>query len=332
MGDEAVLYSEIKMLRALQPNIEIQVLSNEPVVTSAIYQVKSVNRWKLIQVISALSKTDVFILGGGSLFQDVNSLKSIIYYYGITQLALWLHKPVIFFGQGFGPLNSKIAQKLVKRICNKVSSINLRDEDSLRLLQKIGVTAKMKVTADSVFALAKPNACKPRTSRIAFVMRSWKNKESYCASIAKLADKLIVEGWTVEFLAFHLPQDEEIAKYIMGLMKQTAVLRERITSVAAMEIALAEYDLVIGMRLHALIMAANVHTPSIGISYDPKVSSLMDNLQLPYYNCETELCVADLMSTIADMMNNYEKIVTELSIRVAKFANIAKIAMQDNFE
>ncbi len=332
MGDEAVLFSEIKMLREIRPSIEIEVLSNTPEATSEEYLVKSVNRWKLSQVIAALQRADVFILGGGSLFQDVSSLKSVVYYYGITQLALWLKKPVLFLGQGFGPLNSSIAQKLVKNICNNVKKIYLRDEGSLQLLQRIGVTTPMKITADSVFALAENNADKKKNKRVAFVMRDWKNRESYAVSIAKVADYLMAEGWTVEFIAFHLPEDEKIAKDIIEMMVKPAVLREKINSVAVMEAALASYQLVIGMRLHALIMAANLHTPSIGISYDPKVDSLMGILQLPYFNCEKEHIEADLMMAIAKMVENYDEIVARLALRVAELSRAAKVAIKENFE
>ena len=62
----------------------------------------------------------------------------------------------------------------------------------------------------------------------------------------------------------------------------------RITGHITPQIAQAiikQCDLVLGMRLHSLIMGVNADTPIVGISYDPKVTSLMKAGGLEKYCC-----------------------------------------------
>ena len=72
-GDEAVCKSIISDLRALDPQLNIVVLSNQPEKTALTYQVSAVNRWKLLPILKTLKNADLLISGGGSLLQDVSS-------------------------------------------------------------------------------------------------------------------------------------------------------------------------------------------------------------------------------------------------------------------
>jgi polysaccharide pyruvyl transferase WcaK-like protein len=48
-----------------------------------------------------------------------------------------------------------------------------------------------------------------------------------------------------------------------------------------MQSLLGQVDLVVGMRLHALIMAVSMGVPAVGVVYDPKVQHLCNQWELP---------------------------------------------------
>ncbi|NLK01375.1 MAG: polysaccharide pyruvyl transferase CsaB, partial [Clostridia bacterium] len=129
-GDEAILYSIIKALRKVSPDIEMLVLSNSPSETSLRHGVEAANRWCIKEIYSEIRKSDLFISGGGSLLQDVTGLKSLVYYLGIVFLAKLLGKPVMFYAQGIGPINSFIGRVLTKIAADRVDLITVRDENS----------------------------------------------------------------------------------------------------------------------------------------------------------------------------------------------------------
>ena len=112
IGDEAILKSIIEALRNEDPNIDIVVLSNDVEYTKNTYKVNAINRWKLNDIYKELLKCDGFISGGGSLFQDVTSSRSILYYTSIIWLAKFAKKPIFIYAQGIGPIDKKIIEKL----------------------------------------------------------------------------------------------------------------------------------------------------------------------------------------------------------------------------
>jgi polysaccharide pyruvyl transferase CsaB len=83
------------------------------------------------------------------------------------------------------------------------------------------------------------------------------------------------------FLPFHVPDDEEACVYVM---EQLAVPAMDIVRGARhpldMLAQVGRCDLLIGMRLHSLIYAANQCVPLMGVSYDPKVDRFLHQLKL----------------------------------------------------
>ena len=89
-GDEAiakVLTTHLKNNSAEK----ITILSSNPAKTAEQYGVFSENFLKFIKPIL---ESDVLISGGGSLLQDVTSLKSLIYYLAVIVTALVFNKKV----------------------------------------------------------------------------------------------------------------------------------------------------------------------------------------------------------------------------------------------
>ncbi|MBK9203411.1 MAG: polysaccharide pyruvyl transferase family protein [Candidatus Obscuribacter sp.] len=68
-------------------------------------------------------------------------------------------------------------------------------------------------------------------------------------------------------------------------------------------------DLLIGMRLHSLIMALSAEVPVIGIAYDPKVKAVMEEFNqpiLPYQSKSAADCAAIWQTTIAQTLANLQ--------------------------
>ena len=88
-------------------------------------------------------------------------------------------------------------------------------------------------------------------------------------------------------------------------------------------------NLLIGIRLHALIFAALMHVPFIGISYDPKITSFLHMIEQEPIGTMTELdsnvlynrCVELLQST-ESYQHSFNRIQTlrKVSKRNAEFA------------
>jgi len=153
-GDDAILRAVVKDLQEANRNIQITALSRNPLNTEKIYGIRAVNRFSIFDVIKEIYNSDMLISGGGSLLQDITSTRSIIYYITIMYIAKLLHKPVMVYANGIGPINKSVNRFLTRRILNRVDLITLRDYNSRETLEEIQVKNKnIFVTSDPVFSL-----------------------------------------------------------------------------------------------------------------------------------------------------------------------------------
>ena len=75
---------------------------------------KLVNRWDPLSVIKEIFRSKALVFGGGGIFQDETSVRSVVYYAALAKIAHFFGKKVILLGSGIGPLRSKLARFLVR--------------------------------------------------------------------------------------------------------------------------------------------------------------------------------------------------------------------------
>ncbi|MED5017047.1 polysaccharide pyruvyl transferase CsaB [Paenibacillus chibensis] len=299
-GDEAVLQSILTALeeQGRQAGIQVNpvVLSIDPEWTASTYGVQAVHRMKLGEVRQALKNSSGLISGGGSLLQDATSPKTIPYYLGVIKLAQWLNKPVFIYSQGIGPVNRKLFYPLIKNAFKKCEYISVRDMQSSELLQSMGLAgSRVQVVPDPVMGLTPETGAgvtaddlsEPKLPVIGISVRYWDAERRELKGIAEglraLCGKQAVH---LRFLPFYFPGDEKASQEIIEQLgdvtsggSRISVCREAVHP-RQMLAEVGRCDLVIGMRLHSLIYAANRSVPMIGISYDPKIDQFLKRLDI----------------------------------------------------
>ena len=292
-GDEAILYAVINSLR--QEGIDdITVLSANPSKTEAAYAVKAVDRWNKKALYRAIKQCDLLISGGGSLLQDVTSKNSILYYLGIIWLARRQKKPVMIYAQGVGPIKYQRNRRLTAKILNSVQAITVRDLASRQTLLDMGVHQAIQVGVDPVLGVNDQNIDGESGRRyleeagwqydggptLMMAIRPWQDGGQRLRELALVGDHFVNRGWQVVLLPMHGGEDVEESRKIAEIMHQSSiVLAEDYSPMETLGL-LKNSDLVLGMRLHALVMAAVLGKPMVALSYDPKIDSFMQSLRL----------------------------------------------------
>lgn len=294
-GDDAILHAIVNDIRACDPTVQLNVLSYDPPRTRRLYGVNATQRFHYKSVKKALSATDLLISGGGSLLQDETSSRSLYYYLGVMALAKRMGKKVYVYANGVGPIHNSLNRKLTARILNKVDYITLRDEDSAQVLKDIGVDGPpIEVTADPVYGIdgISPEAAKALLREegidsdkhfLGVAVRQWKKAPALASKIAYVADRAFEElGIDILFTPLHYPEDKHFAESIKAKMvhKDHCHVLSGNYAVEEMEGIIGLCELLIGMRLHALIYAVTSKTPAVGIVYDPKVKSQLEALSI----------------------------------------------------
>jgi N-acetylglucosaminyldiphosphoundecaprenol N-acetyl-beta-D-mannosaminyltransferase len=314
VGDEAVLEAILQGLRSREPDIRITVLSR--------------GEWN--KVFFEILRADVFISGGGTLFQNVTSRRSLVYYLGLVLLAKLLRKRTMVFAQGLGPLRGFFSRTLTRLILNRVDLITLRDKVSFHELQKLGVRRpRTFVTADpSLILIAPPPTVGQKCLSLEGVatgkpllgvaVRSVprRKEEGLYRSLAEAIDRFCREhGFFAVFVLFHFPEDlQEASKVIAHMQEQSSVIF-RICRPAEMLSVISQFDLFVGMRLHSLIFAAMNRIPVLGLSYDPKVRAFMKKIDQPYLSIDQNLNAESLSSALEKILKDREIIKADLALK-----------------
>lgn len=320
-GDEAVLAAIVQALRERDPGGRITVLSAAPGFTREVHGVEAVRRTDLRAVIAALGEADLLISGGGSLLQDVTSLRSLLYYLGVVALARARRVPVFFYAQGVGPLRRRVARWLAGRVARGVAGITVRDAASADLLREVGVTRpEVVVTADPVFAF-RPAQSAGSAGRpvFGFAFRPWAGEEEWVPEVARAAGELAEQyGAELRWLSFQGERDLPVAKALAAACPAASTVVEPGRTPEETWAQVAGCDLLVGARLHALIMAAAAGRPLVGVSYDPKVDALLTDLGLALAGRLPGVTAKELAAAVEKTWERRAEMATELAPRVAE--------------
>lgn len=280
-GDEAILGVLVDHLRRLNPDSDITVLSKSPFKTSRTYGVKSVKNFSLLGVLAAVSSCDVLVSGGGSLLQDITSLKSLLYYCFIISLAQLMHKEVIIFAQGIGPLTRNFSKKLVFDLLRKCHVITVRDLKSQMYLQNNGIQADL--VSDPVFSVDFPTG--EQEEVVGVQLRAFRSiDDAFLFTLARqvvtyFGDKLI------EMYVFQESLDYDICKKFEKMLKtispgiKTKIIHNISGNDMILKISRLQY--MIAMRFHAVLVAIKSGVKTLAINYDAKVEKLAYDAFLP---------------------------------------------------
>lgn len=279
-GDEALLTS---LLQMLPERVEPIVLSAKPKETKKTYGVASCDRASAFPILQALKQSDIFIWGGGSLMQDATSLTSPIYYAGLMALAQQRGLKTIAWAQGIGPLNRSLTRWLTRQVLSGCSAISVRDKASADLLTSWNFTPL--VAPDPVWALQSSTVrglWDLPAPRVAVTLRS---HPLLTPQRLQILTKALVEfqAATKTFILlvpFQPSQDLAVAQQIASKIENCSKIL-LVANPKELKGIFRGVEMAIGMRLHSLIMAAAEECRCFALSYDPKVTQLMSELNLP---------------------------------------------------
>lgn len=290
-GDEAMLAAMLEVLSDLDPKLHITVISADPEDTRARHGVDAVSWLDITHILQLLGRADLLISGGGSLLQNVTSRRSLYYYLGIIFLALAVKTPVMLYAQGIGPICGRLARSLTRRIVNRVQLITVRDHGSLAELSRLGIRRpRIEATADAVLAIhpvdreagrliLAANQAEGARPVVGISVRDWCGWTQYKEVLAQAADEIVrTYGARVVFLPMQFPEDVRAAESVAARMREPYTVLPGEYTTAELLSLVGNMDLMIAVRLHALIFAGVMGVPLIGISYDPKIDRFLDSI------------------------------------------------------
>jgi polysaccharide pyruvyl transferase CsaB len=347
LGDEAIFEAMVTALRKACPEVRLSALTHD-VTRAESFGVTSVPRKHFPSVLKALRSCDLLISGGGGLVQDSTGLGSVVYYLGMCRLARLLGVPTMFYSQGFGPVRSSVGKWMTRALANGISLITLRDQDSADEMKAMGVTRPpIRVTADPALLLeppapaemAKVLAREELTTEVgrmespngrnfsvgplvAVTVRPWPglDVEALARNLEQFGESHKARYLVIPFHPdLDMAPSEELCRRLQGRARLVGANWSPAETAGLLRCC----DMVVGMRLHSLILAAAANMPMIGLCYDPKVERFVRRAGAVPLRLE-EVSSDKLVSALVTLMDGRKQARKMVSTRVQEMLAAAR--------
>jgi polysaccharide pyruvyl transferase CsaB len=295
LGDEAILEGILSQLRAAIP-ADITVFSRNPSDTRVRHQIEKavpVRSLTRKEIAPEIEELDLLVLGGGGILYDGDAeiyLREVF-------LAHEFGIPVMHYAVSAGPLTTQTSRRAVREALNASAIITVRDRIGYRLLEDVGVTQEIHLTADPAFLLEPDESSRDALEAegvefdrhlVGFSVREPGpaapdiDPEEYYALLANAAD-FIVERLDADIVFVPMEKTDVQHSHAVVAHMQNAeraeILRRRYSPRQILHL-MGHFEFAVGMRLHFLIFATLRGVPFAALPYASKVTGLLEDLNV----------------------------------------------------
>jgi len=354
-GDELILAALLQDLRMVFPEASFVVVSGNPDDIRKNHLVESIPFNDVQRIIKTAASVDFVIMGGGGIFHDYWGIDTktiftsahigIPFYTTIALLASINKIPLMLSAVGVGPIATEEAKLCVRSIAEIAAIITVRDQASAEHLIVLGILPeKISCTADLVFNLTSSfddrtlfaNESKNRLM-IGITLRNWDVGVDPVVWERQVADGIdcFLDNH-LNFRGIFVPFQDSDDQFLndFGVSRRVSKLLRNSnrmdwilpsTTFSQRASALAHCDVVLGMRLHSLIVASMNKVPVVALQYDLKIKNIMAQLGMEDYVLDlNDISGASLLTLLEKAYQNRSEISNQLLIATAKLGNLAK--------
>jgi polysaccharide pyruvyl transferase WcaK-like protein len=317
----------------------------------------------VIKLARAIAKSDLVITGGGTILQDSTHPMFVPFWLVKIAWAQLLGIPTVMYGIGVGPLRTSFGIFVSRLIVNRMDVITVRGSCSMEVLRSTHIERpRTYITADPAINLTPTTperALEILTAEgfvrsgkvlVGFAIRQWyfshvkklmrppewdlaghTKYRHMIETFAKAADRL-VEQYDADVIFIPMSivtmrDDRRAAHDVISSMKY----RDRSFSLKGdydpreIKALFGQLDLLIGMRLHSLILTAPTKIPIIGVAYGEKTIDFMDSLGMEEFVVNVDTMTAeDLIKLTQKIFDNLDVLLYRISRRVERLQANAK--------
>ena len=332
VGDDAILVGFADGISRVG-GFEITAMSGSPEDTFRNYNIRGIPRKNLAAFNEALSQTDALVFAGGSIFQDATSVASAMFYASLVKRAKKAGKKVFLVGQGVGPLTKFLSKRAAASAFNMADGIVVRDPISAQTLRDLGVKRPIKMGADSAFLLS-PNRDGGENFQVGdrksigiapkLIGRGLKESVALFGEFTRL---VFQSNYMPIMIAMDRNEDTPLIQAINESQGGRIPDLRKVHRPQDIQARIQRMDAVVAVRLHAAILAASVGTPSLMISYDPKVSAFAKLIEAPCVPAEG-LTSSRLLENFQLFMKNRERYVAATERQRAELVKLAEVNVE----
>jgi polysaccharide pyruvyl transferase CsaB len=330
LGDEAILEGILSRLRTTV-RADVTVFSQNPSDTLARHGVARavpVRSLTKREVAGEIKELDLLVLGGGGILYDGEAEA----YLREVFIAHEIGVPVVVYAISAGPLVTDVSRRAVRDALNASAVITVRDRLGYQLLEDVGVTKEIHLTADPALLLEPQElptdalhaeGVELDHNLVGFSVREPGpaapdiDPDKYYALLAQAAD-FIIERYGADVVFVPMEKTDVQHSHAVVAHMQNAeraeILRRRYSPRQVLDI-MGRFEFAVGMRLHFLIFAALRGVPFAALPYASKVTGLLEDLEMEALPLGT-MAVGQLIARIDRSWDTRDEIRASLGQRL----------------
>ena len=331
LGDELILKNIAALFREL--GYRVYATSNSPSYSEALHRdIFFLYRYDNQNITEIIKEVDLVALGGGGLFQDHYPLSpSQLYvmpkyivdtFLSVPLTAKIYKKRVAFLFQGVGPLFSDDSIHYTRFAYSLSDYISVRDRDSKQILERLGFSNVFFSSDPSLLYPVEESKGQSSSIRIGISLRTWIHESFLQRAIGSLTSLIEKAGEECEFIFIPFFKDDIAAfgQLTESLGKRREVKLGSYQTLDEAESLIKSLDMMIGMRLHSVILAIKYSIPFISIPYSSKVYSFTKDCGLESFNAD--------MSSENSMMKLYDYCLSHREELVNHLTDARRISLE----
>lgn len=260
---------------------------------------KIINKFRINKLVKKSNKSfdtykkiidnyEVIIIGGGNMIMELSlNYSSIDRFYDYAEIAKKKKKKLFAMDIGIGPFQNKRQKEYAVSALNKCDKITFRDDASLELfLDNGGKKEIADVSIDPVF-LYELDTKKNKNSDInniginlinsKLVSNDDKLFEKTAHSYIKLINNLLIDNSNVIHIFTTSKEDSSILNVLYNKFNNNnRVIINNINGFSELIKLYSVIDILIGTRMHSMIIAYSMKIPQIGLSWQTKVDEYFE--------------------------------------------------------
>jgi len=268
------------------------------------------------------------------------------------QLAVWtrlarLHRvPVAALGLGMDMLETRAGRRFCVSAMRASNIRAFRDSGTAAAMERFGLRAPIDVIPDLAFGLPTPSRAlgsEPRGRAPVIAVATISGKalsaqladahERYVVGLASACRRWLEEGAFLRFVCSQPAMDLPVVERVVSLLPRAQdgarwQIAETPTVASYMEAARGA-ELLIGSRLHGLILALLVGCPVIAIAGNRKVEQLMRDVDLADFTVGLDAAAASALAAAADRVRRERN---SLIDGIRRYNTRARTALESIFD
>ncbi|MFL2128263.1 polysaccharide pyruvyl transferase family protein [Ruoffia sp. FAM 26255] len=294
-----------------------------------------------------IDQFDVIIVGGGNMIMSINDDESNVSNFDkYVQIAKKNHLPLFAMDIGIGPFRNSFHLNSAIQSLNDCTVISFRDKQSYDLyISNGGIKEKAEISIDPVFLYKYKNvkgnieeATEPTIGINIIDSRHFRDKKiNYKDTVENYQSLINRLGHVYRIILYTSTKEDQSAldDVYKGIINKKKVKKININGLKDLLNLYDGIDILIGTRMHSMIIAYTKYIPVIGLSWQPKVDALFDiidssSMLFNFGNLSNEILnIENLVKKLSNNLNYENKQISNQLKVIRSKANINEEILSD---